>query len=165
MLQPCKIDRTRTIRTATIRQRAEDVLDAPCGPEVAGALSDLADMGLVIPGLGLNEGADDACYDVVGRDRGTRAYVLLDSAGIDVRATKGLDAAHLDYLDPALRQYGDAEESSSHVNCNGSAVAAADGPQPTSWAALATTDPDSNWLTRWIFSLSDHEMPKSMRSV
>lgn len=37
------------------------------------------------------------------------AYSVLDSAGIDVRLTKGIATAHLDYPNPALRQYGDAD--------------------------------------------------------
>ncbi len=42
-------------------------------------------------------------------DRALSAIAVLEGAGIDVRVLKGLATAHLDYPNPALRQFGDAD--------------------------------------------------------
>lgn len=38
-----------------------------------------------------------------------RAVEILEDGGVDVRVAKGLATAHLDYSNPALRQFGDAD--------------------------------------------------------
>lgn len=38
-----------------------------------------------------------------------RAIAVLEAGGVDVRVAKGLATAHIDYSNPALRQFGDAD--------------------------------------------------------
>lgn len=79
-------------------------------PLLANALS----LGLIEVGEEQAEGIRDELTQVMTtvvaiEDVGLRAYDVLDSGGVDVRVTKGLATAHLDYSNPALRQFGDAD--------------------------------------------------------